>query len=239
MAEVVGLEGRVALVTGSRRGIGRLLTEHLLGRHMTVVGFARGEASIDHPRYSHYQVDISDPGEVQEAFAKLAQSSKSLHILINNAGVATSMHAMMMSPSSADAMLRTNLLGSYMVSREAAKLMRKSKWGRIINIGSMAAKLEPVGGSIYAVTKAGLSTLANVLAKELATFGITCNTINVTAIETDMLNGLSAEWVRSTLELLPLPRLATPDDLFNVVDFLISERSSYITAQTIGLGGIH
>ena len=117
--------------------------------------------------------------------------------------------------------------------------MRKRKWGRIINIGSMAASLEPMGDSVYAACKAGLSTLANVMAKEFASFNVTCNTLAITAIDSDMLSQLPRDKIEAIIAGLPVPRFATPDDILNVVDFLAAERSSYITAQTIFLGGVN
>jgi 3-oxoacyl-[acyl-carrier protein] reductase len=146
---------------------------------------------------------------------------------------------MIMPPSSAQEMLKTNLMGTFMVSREASKLMRKAKWGRIINIGSMAASLEPIGDSMYSACKAGISTLANVMAKELAPLNVTCNTLAVSAIKTDMLAQLPQDKIAKVIAGLPIPRFAEPDDIFNVLDFLASERSSYITAQTIYLGGVN
>lgn len=232
-------QGKLALVTGSRRGVGRLIAEHILRQGGRVAGFARGEASIDHPDYHHFQVDIADPASVRSGFAQLRKLSDIVHIAVNNAAVLTSQYAMVMPPAAAQAMLNTNLMGAFMVSREAAKMMRKAKWGRIINIGSMAASLEPIGDSVYAACKAGLSTLGNVMAKELAPFNITCNTLAVSAIKTDMLAQLPAEKVAQVIAGLTIPRFAEPDDILNVFDFLASERSSYITAQTIYLGGVN
>ncbi|MCI4428931.1 MAG: SDR family oxidoreductase, partial [Burkholderiales bacterium] len=117
--------------------------------------------------------------------------------------------------------------------------MKRSKWGRIINIGSMAASLDPVGDSVYAATKAAVSTLAQVMAKEFAPFNVTCNTLGITAIETDMLSQLPRAKIDAVIAALPLPRFATADDILNVVDFFAAERSGYITAQTVFLGGVH
>jgi 3-oxoacyl-[acyl-carrier protein] reductase len=153
--------------------------------------------------------------------------------------VLTSQYAMNMPAAAAQAMVNVNLLGPFMVSREAAKFMRKRKWGRIINIGSMAVSLEPIGDSVYAACKAGLSTMANVMAREFASFNVTCNTLAITAIDRDMLRQLPRDKVAAIIERLPLPRFAEADDILNVIDFLASERSSYITAQTIFLGGVN
>lgn len=231
--------GKMALVTGSRRGVGRLIAEHILSNGGQVLGFARGESTIDHLNYHHFQVDIGDPTSVQQGFAALKKLTENVHIVINNAAVLTSQYAMIMPSSQAQAMINTNLMGAFMVSREASKLMRKGKWGRIINIGSMAVSLEPIGDSVYAACKAGLTTLANVMAKELAPLNITCNTLSITAIKTDMLSQLPAHKIDAVIASLPIPRYAEADDILNIIDFLASERSSYISAQTIYMGGVN
>jgi 3-oxoacyl-[acyl-carrier protein] reductase len=232
-------EGKYAIVTGARRGIGHMITEHILAHGGSVAGFARGEPTIEHPSYRHFRVDVSDAHSVEAAFTALRTTRPSVDIVVNNAGVLTAQYSMIMPPASVQAMLNTNLLGPFMVSREASKMMRKAKWGRIINIGSIAASLEPIGDSVYAACKAGLSTLANVMAKELAPLNITCNTLAVSAIKTDMLAQLPQDKIATVIASLPIPRFAEPDDIFNVLDFLASERSSYITAQTIYLGGVN
>ena len=111
--------------------------------------------------------------------------------------------------------------------------------GRIINIGSMAASLEPVSDSVYAACKAGLSTLANVMAKEFGSFNITCNTLAITAIDSDMLRQLPRERIEAIIAALPVPRFAEIDDILNVIDFFAAERSAYITAQNVFLGGVN
>jgi 3-oxoacyl-[acyl-carrier protein] reductase len=231
--------GRNVLVTGSSRGIGRLLAEHFLAEDAQVIGVARGEASLQHERYRHFRTDLADPAALQALFGQLRRDYERLDIVINNAAVLTSQYAMIMPAASAQAMLAVNLLAPFLVSREAAKLMRKSRWGRILNIGSMAASLEPEGDSVYAASKAGLATLANVMAKEFAAMNVTCNTLAITAIETDMLGQLPRDKIDAVVARLPIPRYATADDILNAVDFFVSERSGYITAQTLCLGGVH
>jgi 3-oxoacyl-[acyl-carrier protein] reductase len=144
-----------------------------------------------------------------------------------------------MAAEAAERMVETNLLGPFFVSREAAKLMRKGRWGRIINIGSMAARLEPVGDSMYAACKAGLTTMGNVMAKEFSSFNITVNTLAISAIETDMLNQLPRDKVRAVVDTLPAPGFANPEDILNIIDFFVSDRSSGVTAQTLFLGGVN
>lgn len=236
---MTSLAGKIALVTGSRHGVGRAIAEHLLSREATVVGFSRGEGSLDHAGYRHYRVDVADASLVQAAFTDIARNVGPVQIVVNNAAVLTSQYAMIMPPKAARDMLDVNLLGTFLVSREAAKMMRRAKWGRIVNIGSMAASLEPIGDSIYAATKAAVTTLANVLSKELGPLGVTCNTLAITAIESEMLNQLPRDKVEAIVKSLPIPRFAQTDDIMNVLDFLLSERSGYVTAQTIWLGGVN
>ncbi|WP_229262380.1 SDR family NAD(P)-dependent oxidoreductase [Duganella guangzhouensis] len=232
--------GKVVLVTGSRRGVGKAIAEHFLNNGADkVIGFARGAGSIDHPNYHHFEVDVGDTESVIKGFAALKQVTDSIQIVVNNAAVLTSQYSMIMPPAAAQAMVNVNLLGPFMVSREAAKMMRKRKWGRIINIGSMAASLEPIGDSMYAACKAGLSTLANVMAKEFATMNVTCNTLGINAIESDMLAQLPRDKIDAIIAGLPVPRMSKEDDILNVIDFFAAERSAQITAQTVFLGGVN
>ncbi|MBT9459527.1 MAG: SDR family oxidoreductase [Burkholderiaceae bacterium] len=233
-------EGKIVLVTGARRGVGRLLAEHFLAEGAQVIGFSRHEDDeAQLPGYTPLAVDVGDPESVVRGFEQVRKQFGRVDIVINNAAVLTSQYAMIMPAGAAKGMLDANILGTFLVSREAAKLMRKTKWGRIINIGSMATSLEPMGDSIYAATKAAIATLANVMAKEFAALNITCNTLGITAIETDMLGQLPKDKIDAVIAGLPLPRYATAEDIFNVVDFFASERSGYVTAQTVFLGGVN
>lgn len=230
--------GRVAVVTGSRRGLGKMITEHLLHAGARVHGIARGETDFAHPGYVHHQADIGDPAAIEKVFRAIA-ADRRLDYLVNNAGVATSGFAMMLPPSAAREMVLTNLLGTFHVARAAAKLMSRRRQGRIVNIGSIMAVVEPAGGSIYAATKAAVETLSHVLARELAPMGITCNTLGLSVIETDMLDTLSRDLLDKVVASMPIPRAATRNDVMNLLDFFLSDASSYITAQTMYLGGLH
>jgi 3-oxoacyl-[acyl-carrier protein] reductase len=234
---------KVVLVTGSSKGVGLEFTKHFIKHGATVIGLSRGNSGFQHERYRHFQVDIGDPLLIANCFKKeIGKQFKKIDIVINNAAVMTSQYSMIMPVKAALDMVNVNLLGVFFVSREASKLMRGKEYGRIINIGSMASSLEPVGDSIYAATKAGISSIANVMAKELSSMNITCNTLAITAIETDMLRSHSETAqvkIKEIVHNLPIPRMAAIDDIINVIDFFASDRSSYITAQTIYLGGIN
>lgn len=230
---------KIVLVTGSTRGVGRLIVDHFLENGAQVIGVSRSEASVANEKYTHFSVDIGAPEEVIKLFRTLQKDFKKLDIVVNNAAVLTSQYSMILPVKNVLDMVNINLLGTFFISREAAKMMRKTSYGRIINIGSMAASLEPIGDSVYAACKAAINTLANVMAKEFSPMNITCNTLGITAIETDMLNQLPRHKVDEIIKNLAVPRYAQPTDIFNVIDFFASERSSYITAQTIYLGGVN
>ncbi|MDA0194123.1 MAG: SDR family NAD(P)-dependent oxidoreductase [Bacteroidetes bacterium] len=229
---------KIVLVTGASRGIGKELVKYFLANEATVLGLSKSDFSCD-GKYFHYSCDISKGSNIHSTFRKIVKDHGRIDIVINNAAVLTSQYAMIMPIQNAEDMVNTNLLGTFFVSREAVKIMRKFKHGRIINIGSMAASLEPMGDSIYAATKAGVRTLANVMSREFSKLNITCNTLGVTAIETDMLNQLPREKIDEIIEALPVPRYANIDDITNVIDFFASDKSSYITSQTVYLGGIN
>jgi len=230
---------KVILITGASRGIGRETSLYLLRYGASVIGFSKGESTIPNKNYCHFSVDIRDVTKIRKTFFEISEKFAKVDILINNAAVLTSQYSMIMPPEKAQEMVDVNLLGTFFVSREVAKIMRKAKWGRIINISSMASRLEPMGDSIYAATKSAVITLANIMAKEFSNINITCNTLGITAFETDMLKQLPRDKTDKIIADLPVPRYARLDDIFNVIDFFTSERSSYITAQTIFLGGIN
>ena len=234
---------KVVLITGTSRGVGLSIAKYFLHNGAIIIGLSRGENSnLSHPNYFHFSVDLGNAESVINCFKKeISKQFKTIDIVINNAAVMTSQYSMIMPLKNALDMVNTNLLGVFIVSRESSKLMRSNSPSRIINIGSMASSLEPIGDSVYAATKAGIISLANVMAKEFSSMNITCNTLAITAIDTDMLrshNDTAQDKIKEIITTMPVPRFAYIDDILNVIDFFASERSSYITAQTIYLGGI-
>jgi len=236
-------KGKVVLVTGASRGVGLGVTKHFIENGATVIGLSRGNTNFEHEHYKHFYVDIGDAESITNCFKKeICKQFKKIDIVINNAAVLTSQYSLIMPVKNAMDMVNVNLLGVFFVSREAAKLMRNKEPGRLINISSMAVSLQPAGDSIYAATKAGIITLANIMAKEFSSYNVTCNTLAISAIETDMLHQHSDKAllkINKVIDNLPIPRYAVIDDVLNVIDFFASDRSSYITAQTIFLGGIN
>jgi 3-oxoacyl-[acyl-carrier protein] reductase len=236
-------QNKIVLVTGASRGVGLEIAKHFITNNATVLGLSKGISEFSHERYHHFSVDLGDPEAIVNCFRKeIGKQFKKIDIVINNAAVLTSQYAMIMPIKNILDMVNVNLVGVFMVSREAAKLMRSQEPGRIINIGSMAASLEPMGDSIYAATKAGINTLANVMAKEFSSMNVTCNTLAITAFETDMLRSHTPQAqvkIKEIINNLPIPRMALADDILNVIDFFASDRSSYVTAQIIYLGGIN
>jgi 3-oxoacyl-[acyl-carrier protein] reductase len=227
--------GKNVVVTGASRGLGRALVDHFLAEGANeVVGLSRGDGTVESLRYTHIQVDVSDPIAVKTAFAAIGH----LDVLVNAAGIGTSGFAMMMPVKDIEATVRTNLLGTIYCSREAVRLIRKTG-GRIINIGSIHTVLEPIGASAYVAAKAGMMAYGAVLAKEMAPYKITVNTLGLSPFPSDMFEALPAEKRDQFVRGLPIPRMATIEDVCNVVDFYASDQSSFITGQTIHLGGIH
>lgn len=239
LANIDDNSNRTALVTGSSRGLGRIISEHLLEFGFQVEGVSRGVCDLVHPNYRHHSIDLLDPAAVADLFSTLRKLEVSLDTLVNNAGVLTSQYALILDPNRARDMVLTNLWAPFVISREAARIMRKQKWGRIVHIGSMAPTLEVQGDSIYAACKKGLEVFSNIIARELSQFNITSNVLGISAYPTEMLSQLPMAALENALQMLPIPKMAEKEDIFNLLDFLISAKSSNITAQTIYLGGAH
>jgi len=230
-------KNKTVLITGASRGVGTRLAEHFLNFGAKVIGIHIGDAEIDNINYEQYEVDLNYPEQIMYAISLIRERNNCIDIVINNAAVLTSQYSLKMKIEDAIAMVQVDLLAPFIVARESAKLMKDG--GQIVNISSMAVALEPMGDSMYAACKAGLNKMSNIMAKEFAGFGITVNTLAISAIDTDMLRQLNKEKVDKVIAGLPLPRYATMEDITNVIDFFCSPKSNYITAQTIYLGGVH
>ena len=230
----------VLLVTGSSRGIGRHLADHYLARGYDVVGCSRTAPSEPMPaNFVHVAADVTVGKDVERLFAEIRTRFGRLDVAINNAGINSGVALSMLTPHEvATKTLMTNVLGTFAVSREAAKLMMRKKFGRIVNFSSMAARHEVEGEAIYAASKAAIQTMTRVMAKEFYRYGITCNAVAPSAVETDMMNSVPAEALKEVLARNAIPEIGTMEDISNVIDWLIRPESQAITGQVIFLGGV-
>jgi 3-oxoacyl-[acyl-carrier protein] reductase len=228
--------GKTVLITGISRGVGQMLARHFLSNNALVIGIAKGRTGSIYCA-TYCQCDLFKPDQILKTMEWL--KGYKIDIVINNAAVMSSRFSQKMPVEDAIAMVNVDLLAPFLVCREASKLMYDIPYGRIINIGSIADVCEAMGDSVYAACKAGLKTMTNILAKEYARQNITCNTLAISAIDTDMLAQHKQETVDALVKTFPIPRKAKIEDITNVIDFFCSEKSGYITAQTIYLGGLH
>jgi 3-oxoacyl-[acyl-carrier protein] reductase len=229
----------VAFITGTRKGLGRALAEHLLQAGWKVNGCSREPADWSHPAYEHHLADVSDEAAVVRTVRAIARAHGRIDALINNAGIA-SMNALALSPASAARRLTdVNFLGAFYCLRETAKIMMRQKSGRIINFSSVAVPLDLEGEALYAATKAAVESLTRVSARELAPYGITVNAIGPNPILTDLTRTVPRAKLDALVARQAIPRLGEPRDVLNVVDFFLRPASDFITGQIIYLGGVH
>jgi len=228
----------VMLITGSRKGIGRYLAEYYIGKGYQVEGCSRGNSDLDDPKYNHHIVDICDESQVREMIGSIRRRHGRLDITINNAGIA-SMNLFLLTPEHiASKILNTNLIGTFIVCRESAKLMKKHRYGRIVNLSTIAVPMKLEGEALYAASKNAVTTFSKIIAKELSSFGITCNIVGPAPIETDLIKSIPDGKIDEIIERLAIKRLGKFVDVANVIDFFIKPESDYITGQIIYLGGV-
>jgi 3-oxoacyl-[acyl-carrier protein] reductase len=230
-------ERPVALVTGSRTGIGRYVAEQLVAAGYQVVGCSRQPADWDLEGYSHFEADVTDESQVRAIFAKIRRGYKRLDVTFNNAGVASMNHSLLMPATTFDRIMNINVRGTFLVSRESAKLMRQSRWGRIVNLSTVAVPLSLEGEAAYVASKSAVEGLTRVMSREFAELGITVNAIGPGPIETSLIRNVPKAAIQSLLSRLSIHRMCRPEDVFHVLQFLIDRKSDYVTGQVIYLGG--
>jgi 3-oxoacyl-[acyl-carrier protein] reductase len=231
-------ERRVVLITGSRKGIGKSLVEHYSSKGFEVIGCSRQPAHFEGIEYQHFSLDIANEVEVLQMFSVIRKKYDRLDILINNAGIAATNHVMMTSITAVQRLLDTNVVGNFLFCREAAKIMATRKWGRIVNFVSTATPLRLEGEAIYAASKAAVISLTQIMARELAPYNITVNAVGPTPVATDFIQGIAKEKIQEIVKRQAIPRLGEFADVLNVIDFFIRPESSFITGQTLFLGGV-
>lgn len=231
-------QNKICLITGTRKGIGRYLAEYYLASGMQVIGCSRSKVNLSHPKYLHYTADVSDEKAVKKIFLTVRKKIGRMDVLINNAGVAAMNHALLTPVDTAKRLLDTNFIGTFLFCREAARLMQKRRYGRIVNFTTVATPLKLEGESVYASSKAAVITLTQVLAREFAEFGITVNAVGPTPVKTDLIRAVPDEKIKKLIERQAIKRFGEFRDISNAIDFFIQPKSDFITGQVLFMGGI-
>lgn len=237
------LEGKLALVTGATRGIGKSVALELAARGATVVGTATSESGVDaisemlaHSGGRGVQLDVNDAVACEALVAALAKEGGP-HILVNNAGITRDTLVMRMKDEDWQAVIDTNLSAVFRLSRAVTKSMMKARSGRIINITSVIGSSGNPGQANYAASKAGVAGLARALARELGSRSITVNCVAPGFIDTDMTRALSESQTTAILSQIPLGRLGSTEDIAHAVAFLAGPQAGYITGTTLHVNG--
>ena len=239
----IDLSGRVALVTGSTRGIGRAIAETLVecGARVAIVGRDASKASDVAtqiaPEARGFGCDLSDIAAAAGLVGAVEEAFGAVDILVNNAGLTRDNIMLRLKDDDWDAVLDANLRAAFATIRAATRGMMKRRWGRIINMSSVVGLVGNKGQSNYAASKAGLIGLTKSVAKEFASRNILANGIAPGFISTDMTDAMTAEARAVLTGQIPLERLGSPKDVASMVAFLASEHASYITGQVLVIDG--
>ena len=240
------LSGKVAIVTGASRGIGRKIALALVAQGAKVVASARNAEALDNlvaeiegqgGEAIAVAGDVASGTDAARLIEQAVAAYGQIDILVNNAGITRDGLLLRMKDEDWDAVIDTNLKGAFVCIRAAAKVMSKQRSGRIINISSVVGEMGNAGQANYCSSKAGLLGLTKSVARELARRNITVNAITPGFIVTDMTDGMTDKARESMTEQIPLGRLGEADDVANAVIFLASDQSSYVTGQVLGVNG--
>jgi 3-oxoacyl-[acyl-carrier protein] reductase len=189
--------------------------------------------------YRHFCLDVADERAVTRMVRAVASEFGRLDCVINNAGIASMNHLLLTPLSTLQDVFNTNVFGAFLLCREAAKIMLRAKTGRIINFATVATPLRLEGEAAYAASKAAVESLTQVMARELASYGITVNAIGPTPVETDLIRGVPRDKIASLINRQAVKRMGTFDDVTNVLDFFLRDESDFITGQVVYLGGVN
>jgi 3-oxoacyl-[acyl-carrier protein] reductase len=228
----------VIAITGTRKGIGRYLAEYYLERGHQVVGCSREDAKLEHPRYEHHCLDVADERAVGAMIRAIVRRHGRLDAMLNNAGIASMNHVLLTPLSTVQKVFSTNVFGTFLFCREAAKVMMKARTGRIVNFATVAAPLKLEGEAAYAASKAAIESLTEIMAREFAPFNVTVNAVGPTPVATDLIRSVPEEKIRSLIATQAIRRLGEYRDISNVVDFFLRPDSDFVTGQVVYLGGI-
>ena len=228
----------IVLITGTRKGIGRYLAEHYVCKGALVEGCSREPPDWELENYVHHLADVADEAQVKAMLSSIKKRHGRLDIVINNAGIASMNHTLLTPTETVDRIMATNFRGTFLVCREGAKLMKKRRYGRIVNIGTVATPMRLEGEAMYAASKSAIVTFTQILAHELAEYGITCNIVGPTPIDTDLIRSVPQEKIARIVNNLAIKRLGRFQDIANVIDFFVKPESDYVTGQVVFLGGV-
>jgi 3-oxoacyl-[acyl-carrier protein] reductase len=241
------LKGKTAVVTGSGRGLGKAIALKLaqMGANIVLNDISVSDAidaTCEEFKAAGYNVivtkgDVRNESDVKDMVSKAAEAFGSLDILVNNAGITKDKPMAMMSEQDWDDVLDINLKGAFFCTKTVSKVMIKQRRGKIINIASVAGVMGNPGQANYSASKAGLIGLTKSTAKELASRGITCNAVAPGIIQSKMTDVLPEKVKENYLNNIPLGRFGTPEDVANVIGFLASDDSNYVTGQVINIDG--
>ncbi len=247
MEATLSLEGKVAVVTGASRGIGRAIALELARRGAAVVvNYNRAADKAQEVvaairaaggQAEAFQADVADFQQAKALIDFAVKTVGGIHILVNNAGITRDNLIMLMKEEEWDTVIATNLKGTFNCSKAAVRPMMRKRWGRIINISSVAGTIGNPGQTNYSASKAGQIGFTKALAREVASRNITVNAIAVGYIETDIWEGVPEEARQQILQMIPLGRKGEPEEVAYTVAFLASDQAAYITGQVIGVNG--
>ncbi|THA27597.1 SDR family oxidoreductase [Streptomyces sp. RKND-216] len=229
------------MITGTRTGIGRSLAEHFLETGHDVIGCSRKPSAIDHPNYGHHQVDVTDLSQVKKMFRAVRKEHGHLDALINNAGTSTMNHFMTTPESVARDIFDVNFFAVLNCCREAVKLLRKSDEpsAAILNVSTIAVPWALEGHLAYSASKSAVEQLVRVMSKELSGFGVRVNAIGLPPVRTALTRTVAQSHIDALIERQAIRRMCTTSDITGPVEFLIGRQSSFVTGETLFLGGVH
>ena len=227
--------GSNILIAGSSHGIGRELAHHYVENGYFVAGFSRGDSDLVHERYRHFRADVADAGQVQQVFSQLVRQPPS--VLIYCAGSKSNSFALLMSVKDADEMLRNSILGAFITTRSAVRVMKRHGFGRVIYLSSVLVPLGRAGSVIYGAGKAGLQQMAFSLSREFAKDNITFNALGLSIYRSGMTQAMSEAVLENTRSALVKQRDMELDELVGAIDFFASHAARQITGQTLYFGG--
>jgi 3-oxoacyl-[acyl-carrier protein] reductase len=242
----LSLEGRVALVTGAGRGIGKAVAQTLAAAGAQVALLSRTETNAQEVAHAietaggralAFGGDVADPSTVETVIEQTLKHWERLDIVVNNAGITRDTLLLRMKDEDWDAVLQTNLKGAFLCSRAALKPMMRQRWGRIVNISSVVGLTGNAGQANYAASKAALVAFTKSVALEMGSRGITCNAVAPGLIETDMTQAMPPQAREYALQRIPVGRFGTPEDIAYGVLYLCSDYAAYITGQVFVIDG--